>query len=108
MQTITMPKMGTAIKIYLLRCPITYEVFYIGATKCDLHKRLLGHKGLPTVIFLKARNMRAKIELIESVPLKDASKREAYWMDYYTAKGERLENSYRGGYHTNKRQSKAA
>lgn len=94
--------------IYLLRCPITNEVKYIGRTKHELKSRLQRHISTNYksnamkaywIMKLKEKNLIPIIELVEVINNEDANLKEKYWINYYLDKKIQLfninENVYR-------------
>lgn len=98
--------------IYYLKCPINYEIKYIGQTILPLNKRLKAH------IYETNRNLRLgkelthkenwiigliklgrvkeiTIHLIEEVDINLIDRREIYWISYY--KNSKLTNIDLGG-----------
>ena len=79
------------MKIYLLRCPITGNVKYIGKTSQTLEKRLQGHvndkvtkKKVEWLNLLKVSNLKPTIELIELVDKKEQFlQKEQFWIKFY-------------------------
>ena len=90
-------------KIYILKCPISKEIRYVGLTRVSLEHRLHLHlkenvKGLTYKInwikSLKERNLKPIIEEIDSSSnLEELCKKEIYWIQYYLQKGCKLTNT---------------
>ena len=84
------------MKIYLLRCPITGNVKYIGKTSQTLEKRLQGHvndkvtkKKVEWLNLLKVSNLKPTIELIELVNEREQFlQREQFWIKFYNEQNE--------------------
>lgn len=87
------------MNIYLLRDPNTKEVKYIGKTKKELVKRLVGHLHAiyssrtkqflckdTWILNLLKNNQIPLIELIEEVSEDISSSREKYWVEFYEKK----------------------
>jgi hypothetical protein len=82
-------------KIYSLKDPFTQEILYVGITKSELLRRLVGHLH---EIYYRDRLVKDKQQWIESllsqgvVPsielleLTDDKSREKYWIELYTPK----------------------
>jgi hypothetical protein len=79
-------------KIYTLTHPLTGDVFYVGATVMELHRRLPGGYHSPTYNSLKAAGATPIIEELESVDLDRVAESENYWICQMKAWGFHLEN----------------
>ena len=99
--------------IYVLKCPISGEIRYVGQTKMKLEKRLSGHlydafsrnkkkhnHKDNWIIYLSKNGFRPIIESIENIPidvdLDFVLEREKFWISKYK-NGCRLLNSTDGG-----------
>ena len=90
-------------KIYILKCPKTKEIKYVGLTRVSLEHRLHLHlkenvKGLTYktnwIKSLKQQNLKPIIEEIDSSSnLEELCKKEIYWIQYYLQKGCKLTNT---------------
>jgi len=87
--------------IYLLRCPITNEVKYIGKTKNELKSRLQNHISenfkhnamkAYWIMKLKEKNLIPIIELVEIINDSDSYLKEKHWINYYLDKKIELFN----------------
>lgn len=92
------------VNIYLLKCPITQEVRYVGKTIKSLNRRLSDHlwaknKSHKTswIISLTKQNLKPLIELIEIVEETVWQEREIYWIKFYKDLGANLCNHTIGG-----------
>lgn len=96
--------------IYVLICPVSQEVKYVGATKKTLPIRLSGHladainlqkKGAELseknnwLISLFGKGLRAIIKEIEVT--EDWEEKEVFWINYYRENGVELFNQAIGG-----------
>jgi hypothetical protein len=96
-----------AYKIYVLKNPITDEIFYVGQTVLDLSERLSGHinqtgginRGkinyIKSIIDAGFKPTIHEIETIHSTCYVDKlaiTEREAYWIKYYRGIGCNLLN----------------
>ncbi len=89
------------INIYLLRCPVTKDVKYIGSTKMSLKLRLTCHihekynNNALKYYWIKRLKEFKLIPIIECVELVEINKRiekEKYWINYYLDKKIELFN----------------
>ena len=90
-------------KIYILKCPISGEIKYVGLTRVSLEHRLHLHlkenvKGLTHKInwikSLKKQGLKPLIEEIDSSSnLEELCKKEIYWIQYYLTQGAKLTNT---------------
>lgn len=87
--------------IYTLSCPKTKQVFYVGLTIEGLNKRLEGHiysmkhNNTPVARYLSFNNINPIIEELEFYPkisIRNARKKEAYWIDQFRQWGFNLLN----------------
>jgi hypothetical protein len=95
-----------AVKIYVLRCPDTGEVRYVGKTVCDLEKRFSGHlndnRKTHRKSWIDGLRAKGKIPTIEPIEEfvdgeRDWQDRERYWILFFRQKGARLLNHTDGG-----------
>lgn len=92
--------------IYVLKCPVTRRVRYVGATRQRLEKRLVGHvseartgKLWPRCHWIRKLLSAGTLPLIEIVELVQADQwqtRERYWIAEFGGMG-RLLNCTTGG-----------
>ena len=78
------------VNIYMLRCPITGAVKYVGKTKMTLKQRLAGHgvvssnkKNRAWHIKLKKKKLRPIIELLCVSQNRDGDAMEFFWILYF-------------------------
>lgn len=96
----------TLCRIYVLICPVTLEVRYVGKTIKSLRDRWVSHLYSPKV----ERNHRANwiksllnegkqplIEQIDECPWSESQEVEKYWIQLYKERGARLVNLTAGG-----------
>jgi hypothetical protein len=94
-------------KVYVLRNPDTWDIFYVGRTKRELAIRLYNHitdrADTPKCQFVRQLLSVQKVPIIELVEELEtnsqpyAIQREAFWINYYTVKGCSLLNQTVGG-----------
>lgn len=94
----------TKTYIYVLRCPKTNVVKYVGKT-IDVEKRIKSHLKEKNntlkckwIIGLKNNNLAPIFEVIDEIePMGDWEAREVYWIKFYKDKGEAFCNQTLGG-----------
>ena len=88
-------------KIYVLRCPDSKEVRYVGKTN-NPEQRLKAHNNKARDIGTYKRNWINKLrqenkkpifEIIEETDIDIWKEREKYWIEYYVNNGAKLVNS---------------
>lgn len=88
-------------KIYVLKCPDTKEVRYVGKSN-NPEQRLKAHNNKARDIGTYKRNWINKLrvdgkkpifEIIEEVDIAIWKEKEKYWINYYLAQGAKLVNS---------------
>lgn len=95
-------------RIYILRCPITNEIRYVGKTTLSLQKRLAIHiweakrfKNKTHKVYwirsLLKIDLFPNIELVEEISWKFSGDREIFWISYFKSKGFNLVNHSLGG-----------
>lgn len=92
------------INIYTLSHPITNEIRYVGQTKHNLEKRLLGHlkskDKTHRTYWIKSlinNGLKPKIELIETVDKEKGPNSEIFWITMFKSWGFKLCNLTDGG-----------
>ena len=95
--------------IYILRCPLTNRVRYVGLTRSPIKRKsqhrcynstLDGNKGYKRwKENLKNIKLRPIFEVIEEINVDDVSDREIYWITFYKEHGFDLLNLTDGGEH---------
>lgn len=96
--------------IYCLKNPTTNEIFYVGATKTSLDKRLKKHywdlesfkngkreDNKRFQYLLNLLPLKAKIELIETVSINILDEKEKEYISFYKEKYPNLTNIAKGG-----------
>lgn len=90
-------------KIYVLRCPISKEIRYVGMTRLSLSHRLHLHikekkKGIThKTNWVKSLLDKKLIPIIEQIDsssnLEELCEKELYWIQYYLERGIKLTNT---------------
>ena len=91
--------------IYVLKCPITGNVMYVGKAN-DVKKRYKDHLNpcrdrnthkRNWIAFLRNEGLKPSIEVIKKVPINEWRKWERFFIEYYKNKGYDLVNCMDGG-----------
>lgn len=92
--------------IYLLRCPISNGIRYIGQTVCSLKVRLGKHISDSKrnqrhiscwIMSLIDKGVKPIIELVGEYPISELDDKEIYYIDFYKNQGFDLTNADLGG-----------
>jgi group I intron endonuclease len=103
MQACVIRRMKTFI--YILRCPETNEVRYVGKSN-DPKRRIYAHvrkdktasnHKINWIQSLLKRGLRPKLEIIEEVDIENWRTREKFWIKYFKRIGAKLTNYCSGG-----------
>lgn len=103
-----MKRLPTIAHIYVLLCPDSGSIRYVGWTSMKLNLRLNGHRvsarkksdlGNRTFWIRKLlrRGQSPRIRLVQDVPWEDRARAEIYWIAYFKSLGCDLTNSTLGG-----------
>lgn len=87
--------------VYYLRCPVTLDIFYVGKSNRP-DGRLIEHikRGRTKIKDILSKGLLPIMFIVETFPLFNmqdrdyATYREAYWIDFYTRIGFKLDNRY--------------
>jgi len=90
--------------IYILICPITNQLKYVGKSNCVI-KRLKDHmwdfRGVPVdrmlwIDELKRKKLKPILEVIDEVEISNWQYWEKFWIDYFKSIGANLFNQRSG------------